>query len=100
MLKTIVSQKRCVRVSTMSPGKTVLIPLPDYGFDPTESAVPWRALTRAGHRVVFTTPEGEKSNADSRMVTGRDLPVFLRKMLMARPGDVRAYREMEASDGF
>jgi protease I len=84
----------------MSVAKLVLMPLPDYGFDPTESAVPWRALTRAGHRVVFATPEGEQANADPRMVTGKDLPVLLRKTLMARPDDVRAYREMEASDAF
>jgi putative intracellular protease/amidase len=84
----------------MSSAKAVLIPLPSYGFDPTESAVPWRVLTRAGHQVTFATPEGEQAAADSRMVTGRDLPVLLRKTLMARPNDVRAYREMEASDAF
>jgi len=80
--------------------KTVLMPLPSYGFDPTESAVPWRALVRAGHRVVFSTPDGAPAQADARMVTGKDLPRLLRKNLMARADDVRVYREMEASDAF
>ena len=33
----------------------VLVPLPDRDFDLTETAVPWRMLTRAGHDVVFAT---------------------------------------------
>lgn len=36
----------------------VLVPLPDRDFDPTESAVPWRALRDAGHEVVFATERG------------------------------------------
>src|SRR5258708_39266809 len=78
--------------------KVVFMPLPEYGFGPTESAVPWRALTRAGHRVVFATADGERANADTRMVTGRDLPVLFRETLMARPHDVRAHREVEAAE--
>jgi putative intracellular protease/amidase len=80
--------------------KTVLMPLPNYGFDPTESAVPWRALVRAGHRIVFATPDGERAQADARMVTGRDLPRLLRKSLMARADDIAVYHEMEESDAF
>ena len=80
--------------------KVILIPLPHYGFDPTEAAVPWRAVARAGHSVVFATPDGEKAGADNRMVTGVDLPRLLRKTFMARPQDVRAYREMESSEAF
>lgn len=37
---------------------TVLIPIPDRDFDPTEVAVSWRVLTRDGHRVVFATESG------------------------------------------
>ena len=80
--------------------KTVLMPLPSYGFDPTESAVPWRAIVRAGHTVVFSTPDGYPARADVRMVTGKDLPRLLRKQMMARADDVRVYHEMEASDAF
>src|SRR5438270_12401153 len=78
--------------------KTVLMPLPHYGFDPTESAVPWRALVRAGHHVVFATPDGEPAQADHRMVTGKGLPKLPRKSLMARADDVLVYRDLEGAD--
>ena len=32
---------------------TLLMPLPDSDFDPTESGVPWRTMRDHGHRVVF-----------------------------------------------
>jgi len=32
---------------------TVLIPIPDTDFDPTEVAVSWQVLTEHGHTVVF-----------------------------------------------
>ena len=50
---------------------TVLVPLPDRDFDVTEVAVPWRLLTRAGHRVVFATEEGGAAPAaDPLLLTG------------------------------
>jgi putative intracellular protease/amidase len=50
---------------------TVLLPLPDNDFDVTEVAVPWKVLTRLGHRVVFATEAGGKApNADPRLITG------------------------------
>ncbi len=36
----------------------VVIPIPEKGFDPTEVAVPWRALKNRGICVVFATPKG------------------------------------------
>lgn len=80
--------------------KNVLIPVPSYGFDPTESAVPWKKLHEAGHAIVFATPAGKPAAADRRMVTGEELPRLLRKTLMAEPEAVRTYREMEASPEF
>ncbi|MBW0018521.1 MAG: DJ-1/PfpI family protein [Mycobacterium sp.] len=53
--------------------KTVLIPIPDRDFDPTEVAVSWRVLTDGGHRVVFATESGNPGVADDIMVTGRGL---------------------------
>ena len=51
--------------------KTVLVPLPDRDFDVTEVAVPWKLLTRAGHRVVFATEHGGSAPAgDPRLLTG------------------------------
>jgi putative intracellular protease/amidase len=49
----------------------VLMPLPDRDFDPTETAVPWHLLTRAGHEVVFATEEGGSAPAaDPRLLDG------------------------------
>jgi putative intracellular protease/amidase len=80
--------------------KKVLVPLPSYGFDPTESAVPWSALRRAGHTLVFATPKGSVAAADTRMVTGEGLPFLLRSSLMAQAGAVTRYRELEESPEF
>jgi putative intracellular protease/amidase len=55
---------------------TVLIPIPDRDFDPTEVAVSWQVLTRNGHRVVFTTESGTPGVADGIMVSGRGLDVW------------------------
>src|SRR5689334_18982517 len=38
-----------VRLASRERMTRVLIPIPSYGFDPTESAVPCSALRRAGH---------------------------------------------------
>jgi putative intracellular protease/amidase len=49
----------------------VWIPLPDTDFDTTEVAVPWRLLTRAGHKVVFSTEKGgARPSCDPRLLTG------------------------------
>ena len=48
----------------------VLCPLPDRDFDPTEAAVPWRLLTRAGHEVVFATEHGDEPACDPLLLTG------------------------------
>lgn len=52
---------------------TVLIPIPDMDFDPTEVAVSWQVLTGDGHAVVFSTQSGRPGVADDIMVTGRGL---------------------------
>lgn len=48
----------------------VLLSLPVRDFDPTESAVPWRALRAAGHEVVIATAEGEVPACDPLLLTG------------------------------
>jgi putative intracellular protease/amidase len=55
---------------------TVLIPIPDRDFDPTEVAVSWRVLTRNGHLVLFATESGTAGMADDIMVTGRGLDIW------------------------
>src|ERR1700761_4725524 len=52
---------------------TVLIPIPDRDFDPTEVAVSWQVLRANGHRVVFVTESGAPGVADDIMVSGRGL---------------------------
>ncbi|OBB89862.1 type 1 glutamine amidotransferase domain-containing protein [Mycobacterium sp. 852002-30065_SCH5024008] len=90
---------------------TVLVPIPDRDFDPTEVAVSWRVLTRNGHRVVFATESGSPGAADDIMVSGRGLDVWsalpvlgavpvIGLMLRANKDGRRAYRDMLASNEF
>ncbi|OBI56989.1 type 1 glutamine amidotransferase domain-containing protein [Mycobacterium sp. E787] len=90
---------------------TVLIPVPDRDFDPTEVAVSWRVLTRDGHRVVFATESGAPGAADDIMVTGRGLDVWsalpvlgavplIGLVLRANKNGRTAYREMLGSKEF
>jgi putative intracellular protease/amidase len=58
------------------PVATVLIPIPDLDFDPTEVAVSWQVLTRLGHDVVFSTESGRPGVADDIMVTGHGLDAW------------------------
>ena len=52
---------------------TVLIPLPELDFDPTEVAVSWKLLTAHGHDVRFATPDARAAHADELMLTGEGL---------------------------
>jgi protease I len=79
--------------------RTVLCPLPRRDFDPTEVAVPWRALRRAGHRVVFATPDGARGHADPIMVTGAGLGLLART-LRADANGRAAYAEVERDEAF
>jgi putative intracellular protease/amidase len=79
--------------------KKILIPLPSYGFDPTEVAIPWRVLSEAGFDTIFATPDGNRASADSLMLNGDRLGI-LKPILRARMDAVAAYRELEATDAF
>ena len=39
--------------------EVILMPIPDYGFDPTEAAVPWNYLNEKGIKFVVATPSGK-----------------------------------------
>jgi protease I len=78
---------------------TILVPLPQTDFDPTETAVPWKILRAAGHAVVFATPDGQPGHADPRMVTGAGLGL-LAPLLRADANGRAAYAELEASGEF
>ncbi len=75
---------------------TVLMPLPDQDFDVTETAVPWKVLTRAGHRVIFATERGGSPPAcDPLLLTG-----VLFGQLGAEPEPRAFYAEMSRSPEF
>ena len=78
---------------------TVLLPLPQRDFDPTETGVPWRVLTARGHRVIFATPDGTPGAADPRMVTGAGLGPLAR-LLRADANGRRAHDAMIESAEF
>lgn len=73
----------------------ILMPLPDHDFDTTETAVPWKLLTRAGHQVLFATEEGAVAACDPLLLTG---VVF--GQLGAEPEAKTFYAEMIASPEF
>jgi putative intracellular protease/amidase len=76
--------------------KRVIIPLPDRDFDVTEVSVPWRMLTRAGHRVTFATERGgAPPAADPLLLTG-----VIFGQLGADDEAKSFYRELEASPEF
>ncbi|WP_443987408.1 type 1 glutamine amidotransferase domain-containing protein, partial [Mycobacterium marinum] len=90
---------------------TVLIPIPDRDFDPTEVAVSWRVLTQDGHRVIFATESGAAGIADDIMVSGRGLDIWsalpilgsvslIGRMLRANKDGRRCYELMRQSVEF
>lgn len=79
--------------------KNILIPLPSYGFDPTEAAIPWTILTENKISVTFATPNGNKAIADRIMLTGKGLGIW-KPLLQARQDAVTAYTAMEKDKSF
>ena len=78
---------------------TLLMPLPDSDFDPTEGGVPWCTMRDHGHHVVFATPAGRTARADPKMVTGEGLGI-LAPLLKADANGHSAYLKMEQNDAF
>ena len=79
--------------------KRVLMPIPTYGFDPTEVSIPWQLLSAQGIDVVFATPEGKRSDADALMLRGNRLGVW-KPLLRARTDAVLAYEKMQLCPAF
>lgn len=77
----------------------VLILLPQTDFDPTEVAVPWFVLSRAGHDLIFATETGTPASCDPVTLTGDGLP-FLARSMKARAENRAHYEEMVASSAF
>ena len=79
--------------------KRVCIPLPSYGFDPTEVAIPWKLISAGDISITFLTPDGQKASADDLMLRGRRLGL-LKSTLRARQDAVSAFEEMAGSVSF
>ncbi len=77
----------------------ILVPIPSYGFDPTEVAIPWKLLSEEGFEVVFSTPEGKRASTDILMLTGEKLGIW-KAVLRAKRDAVDAFYEMEKSEFF
>ena len=78
--------------------KRIWMPLPDRDFDTTETAVPWKVLTRAGCEVIFATEagaDGPVAACDPRLLSG----VVFGK-LGAEPEPKAWYAEMMASPAY
>ncbi len=77
----------------------ILVPLPAYGFDPTEAAIPWQLLSERGHQLIFSTPQGRPAAPDVRMLRGENLGIW-KPLLRARKDAVEACLQMMASPEF
>lgn len=69
--------------------KKVILPVPTYGFDPTEVAIPWKILSENNFEVLFATPDGKAAAADTKMLTGENLGIW-KGILQARKDAVEA----------
>lgn len=78
--------------------KMIVITLPECGFDPTESTIPWHYLTQHGIKVYFATPNQKPSIADERM-TSIGLS-WLSPMLMTRKNVLKLYNQMINTNEF
>jgi putative intracellular protease/amidase len=68
---------------------SILMPLPDYDFDPTESSIPWKACVTRGWKITFSTETGSVPQCDGNKLTG-PLPGLLSASKHARV----AYQQM------
>jgi len=71
----------------------ILMPIPDFDFDPTETSVPWKILKDNGVETAFATPSGNPGKADPRMLTGKGLGIW-KKALMAGDDALQYYSLM------
>ena len=76
--------------------KHVVIALATRDFDPSETAVPFKRLTEAGHRVSFATADGAPGACDPIMINGGVLLGAIRPT----SEHVQLYKEMAQSEAF
>ncbi|KAK0106204.1 hypothetical protein ONS96_003848 [Cadophora gregata f. sp. sojae] len=73
----------------------VLIPMSDYGHDPTETAIPYTAFKEAGFEVSFATENGKTPECDTKMLKG-----ITQKLLGATQPAIHAYNQMTTTPSF
>jgi putative intracellular protease/amidase len=89
----------------------IVFPLPAKDFDPSEVAISWSVLTASGHKITFSTPDGQPAQADPVMLSGRGLDPWsaipgiggfrlIGLMLRANADARRAYADMIASPAY
>ncbi|TGO37902.1 hypothetical protein BHYA_0086g00170 [Botrytis hyacinthi] len=76
-------------------GIEVLIPMSDYGHDPTETAIPYTTFTDAGFTVHFATENGTIPACDRKMLEG-----ITQKLLGATQEAINAYKHMAQTKEF
>lgn len=67
----------------------ILLPLPDYDFDPTEASIPWSVCHSKGWKVTISTEHGAAAQPDFNKLKG-----LLPGILTAGPRAQEAYRLM------
>ena len=53
--------------------RKIIMPLPNFDFDPTEGALSWEIVKKAGYEVEFATVDGERAFGDQMMLSGEGL---------------------------
>ena len=71
----------------------ILMPIPDFDFDPSETSIPWTILKDNNVDIIFATPSGQPGKADTRMLTGKGLGMFT-SVLRANNDAVHHYNLM------
>jgi protease I len=77
----------------------ILMPIPDIGFDPSETSIPWKVLKDNHIDITFATPSGQAGKADFRMLTGAGLGIW-KKVLMANADALNCYSLMTKDKNF
>jgi protease I len=78
---------------------TILMPISDTDFEPSETSIPLKILKDNNINVVFATPDGRPGKVDYRIVTGKGLGIW-KMVLMANKDTLSCYSLMLRSKEF
>ncbi len=90
MMQTNITGNNASRITA-----SILMPLPDQDFDPSESAIPWKVCTSNGWKVAFSTEHGNIPKTDLNRLKG-PLPGLLSASKKAQA----AYQQMTQDQYF